>query len=101
MALGRKRPYFVKEHSYSKSKYIEDDIINMLELLMDSIFVVFGGKDSQIHVVGIPMAANCVPFLADIFLYSYEAKFIHSCEIDAVFSLGLTATVSISVQLHI
>ena len=35
MALGHGRPYFVKEHS---DTYTEDDIINMLELLVDSIF---------------------------------------------------------------
>ena len=42
--LGREGPYFVKEHSDSKNKYTEDDIINMLEFLVDSIFVVFGGR---------------------------------------------------------
>ena len=26
--------------------------------------------------VGIPMATNCAPLLADLFLYSYEADFI-------------------------
>ena len=44
LVLGRERPYFVKEHSDSKNKYTEDDIINMLEFLAVKIFVVFGGK---------------------------------------------------------
>ena len=44
MVLGREGPSFVKEHSDSKNKYTEDDIINMLEFLVDNIFVVFGGK---------------------------------------------------------
>ena len=39
--LGREGPYFVKEHSDTKNKYTEDDIINMLEFLVDNIFVVF------------------------------------------------------------
>ena len=69
--LGREGPYFVKEHSDSKNKYTEDDIINMLEFLVDNIFVVFGGKIFQ-QIVGIPMGTNCAPLLADIFLYSYE-----------------------------
>ena len=30
LVLGRDGPYFVKEHSYSKIKYTDDDIINML-----------------------------------------------------------------------
>ena len=42
--VGAMARYFVKEHSDSKSKYTEDDIINMLEFLVDTIFVVFGGK---------------------------------------------------------
>ena len=77
LVLGREGPFFVKEHSDTKNKYTEDDIINMLEFLVDNIFVVFGGKVFQ-QIVGIPMGTNCAPLLADIFLYSYEADFIHS-----------------------
>ena len=29
LVLGREGPYFVKEHSDSKNKYTEDDIVNM------------------------------------------------------------------------
>ena len=69
----------VKEHSDSKSKYTEDDIIklNMLEFLVDDIFVVFGGKVFQ-QISCILMSTNFVPLLGDIFLYSYEAEFIES-----------------------
>ena len=77
LVLGRKGPYFVKEHSDAKQEYTEDDIINMLEFLVDNIFVVFGGKVFK-QIVGIPMGTNCAPLLADIFLYSYEAEFIQS-----------------------
>ena len=65
------------EPSDAKNKYTEDDIVNMLEFLVDNIFVVFGGKVFQ-QKVGIPMGTNCAPLLADIFLYSYEAEFIQS-----------------------
>ena len=68
----------MKEHSDSKNKYSEDDIIKMLEFLVDNIFVVFAGKVFQ-QTVGIPMGTNCAPLLADIFLYSYEADFISLC----------------------
>ena len=77
LVLGHEESYFVKEHSDSKLKYSEDDIIKMLEFLVDNIFVVFAGKVLQ-QIVGIPMGTNCAPLLADIFLYSYEAEFIHS-----------------------
>ena len=70
-------PYLVKEHSDSKNKYTEEDIIKMLEFLVDNIFVVFAGKVFQ-QIVGIPMGTNCAPLLADIFLYSYEAEFMQS-----------------------
>ena len=68
--------------------------LNMLEFLVDNIFVVFGGKVFQ-QIVGIPMGTNCAPLLADIFLYSYEAEFIQS-----LLSTGRKKN-SISVQLHI
>ena len=41
LVLGHEGPYFVKEHSDSNNKYTEDDIVNMLEFLVDNIFVVF------------------------------------------------------------
>ena len=63
LVLGREGPYFVKEHSDSKNKYTKDDIINMLEFLVDNIFVVFGGKVFR-QIVGIPMGTNCAPLLA-------------------------------------
>ena len=44
LVLGREGPYFVKEHLDLKNKYTEDDIINMLEFLVGTIFVVIGGK---------------------------------------------------------
>ena len=44
LVLGHEETYFVKEHSDSKSKYSEDDIIKMLEFLVDNIFVVFAGS---------------------------------------------------------
>ena len=77
LVLGREGPYFVKEHSDSKNKYTEEDIIKMLEFLVDNIFVVFVGKVFQ-QIIGIPMGTNCAPLLADIFLYPYEAEFIQS-----------------------
>ena len=44
LVLGHKEAYFVKEHSDSKNKYSENDIIKMLEFLGDNIFVVFAGE---------------------------------------------------------
>ena len=75
LVLGRDRSYFVKMHSDSAKKFSETDIINMLEYLIDNIFVIFGGRVFQ-QTVGIPMGTICAPLLADVFVYSYEADFI-------------------------
>ena len=76
LVLGRDRSCFVKHHSDSTKKFSETDICNILEFLIDNIFVMFGGRVFQ-QTVGIPMGTNCAPLLlADLFLYSYEADFI-------------------------
>ena len=68
LVLGRNRSYFVQNHSDSTKMFSETDIINILEFLIDNIFVIFGGRVFQ-QTVGIPMGTN-------LFLYSYEAYFI-------------------------
>ena len=47
----------------------------MQNFLIYNIFVVFGGTVFQ-QTIGIPMGTNYAPLLADLFLYSYEAKFV-------------------------
>jgi hypothetical protein len=47
----------------------------MLEILIDNIFAMFGGRVVQ-QTGGMPMGTNCAPLPADLFLYSYEANFI-------------------------
>ena len=39
----------------------------------------FGWRVFQ-QTVGIPMVTNCAPLLADLFLYSSEADFMHAHE---------------------
>ena len=55
--------------------YTADNICKMIEFLIDNIFVQFGGRLCR-QVIGIPMGTNCAPLLADLFLYSYENKFL-------------------------
>ena len=47
----------------------------MVELLIDNIFVNFGGYLLR-QVIEIPMGTNCAPLLAKLFLYSYESEFL-------------------------
>ena len=68
----------MKEHSYSKSKYSQEDTIKILEFLVDNIFLVFAGEVLQ-QIIGILMGTNYVPLLSDIFLYSYECNSYSPC----------------------
>jgi hypothetical protein len=65
----------VRHNSDSPHKYSEADFKSLLGFLVDNISVVFDDQVFQ-QSVGIPMATNCVPLLADLFLYSSEAKFV-------------------------
>ena len=66
LVLGHEETYFVKEHSDSKNKYSEDDIIKMLEFWL-TIFSRKSLPADSWHSNGYELC----PFLADIFLYSY------------------------------
>ena len=89
LVLGREGPYFVKEHSDSKNKYTEDDIVNMLEFLVDNIFVVFGEKVFQ-HL--------CHQLCPSP---SRHISVLIRSGIHTVFALHWKEKISISVQLHI
>ena len=55
--------------------YIADHICKMMELLIDNIFVWFGGclfSSAYWNSNG----TNCAPLLADLFVYSYENEFL-------------------------
>jgi hypothetical protein len=69
------RSCFAKNHSDSTKMFSETDIINMLEFLIDNIFVIFGERLLQ-QTVGISQSTNSAPLLAELFLYTYEADFI-------------------------
>ena len=62
-----------KKHSDSTKKFSETNIINMLEFLIDNIFVIFGGRVFQQSAY---LWVQTAPLLADLFLYSQEADFI-------------------------
>ncbi len=50
-------------------------VIYLLNWLIDIIYVTFGDKMFR-QKIGIPMGTDCAPFLANLFLYSYEYKWI-------------------------
>ena len=59
-------------------KYISFTAVQFCEVLgfrIDNIFVKFGNTVLRQNV-GIPMGTDCAPLLADLFLFSYEYKFL-------------------------
>jgi len=73
--VHRLNAYFVKDYTNTKTKYTEDDIVNIINFLIDNIFIEFGGRIFHQTLV-IPMGTNCAPLLADLCLHSYEAEFV-------------------------
>ena len=68
---------YVSKTSQTKTCYTEKQVCDMLDYLIDNIFVTFGGAIFQ-QQIGIPMGTNCAPLLADLFLYSYETEFLQN-----------------------
>ena len=71
----RNKSYFTSDPLNGDNKYTANDICKMIEVLVDNIYVRFGGQLFR-QMVGIPMGTNCAPLLADLFLYSYENEFL-------------------------
>ena len=74
--LTRAKGYFTRDiNGGGDNMFTADSICEMIEFLIDNIFVQFGGRLFR-QVIGIPMGTNCAPLLADLFLYSYENEFL-------------------------
>ena len=73
--VGRNKSYFTSEPLNGDNKYTASDSCKVIDLLVDNIYVRFGGQLFG-QTVGIPMGINYAPLLADLFLYSYENEFL-------------------------
>ena len=53
-----------------------DTLIKMINWLIDNTYVTIGSSVFK-QAIGIPMGTDCAPFLANLFLYSYEFDFLN------------------------
>ena len=53
----------------------KNDLIKHINWLIDNIYVVVGDQVFK-QVIGIPMGTDCAPFLANLFLFSYESEWM-------------------------
>jgi hypothetical protein len=59
-------------------RYINcNTLLTMIYWLIDNTFVIIGDQVFK-QVIGIPMGTDCAPYLANLFLYSYEFEFMNS-----------------------
>ena len=63
--------------SNSKYTFTCDNVKDMLNYLLDNIYVKFRGKIFK-QIIGVPMGCDCAPFLANLYLFSYEYDYIKS-----------------------
>ena len=76
--VTRSKGYFTHDVNGGESNmYTSDNICDMIEFLIDNIFVQFGGCLYR-QVIGILTGTNCPPLIADLFLYSNENDFLDS-----------------------
>ena len=59
----------------TKQSLTEDKLISYVDYLIDNIYVSVGNKVYR-QCVGIPMGTDCAPLLANLFLFSYEYRYM-------------------------
>ena len=55
--------------------YTDLEIIQMIKLLIENSYFTVGNKVFR-QKVGIPMGTDCAPYIANLFLFSYEYKYV-------------------------
>ena len=58
-----------------KTSIRENSLIEMMEYLIDNIYITVGNKVFR-QQVGIPMGTDCAPLLANLFLFYYEYQYM-------------------------
>lgn len=59
------------------SFFTSKDLISSINFLIDNTYVTIGDTLCR-QVVGIPMGTDCAPFLANLFLFSYEFNWLNT-----------------------
>lgn len=76
-----------KREQISDVTFVESEtLIKMINWLVDNTYVIVGDKVFR-QVIGIPMGTDCAPFLANLFLFSYEFKWMNQALKDKNFHI--------------
>ena len=55
--------------------YTQSELIEMVNFLIDNVYVTCSDSTSR-QRIGIPMGPDCAPYLANLFLFYYEHKWM-------------------------
>ena len=75
ISVYRTSASFVNKHNKDTKAYTKDQLIEMMNYLIDNCYVTCGDSLFR-QKIGIPMGTDCAPFLANLFLYSYEHEWM-------------------------
>ena len=76
-----RRAFFTSDAVRNYNLWSCQKVCEALTFLLDNIYIRFGSKLYR-QIVGFPMGTNCVPLVADLFLFCYERNFMLSLSDD-------------------
>jgi hypothetical protein len=68
--------YWTNDNPCRSSSINCEALITLIDWLIDNTYVVVGDKVLR-QTIGIPMGTDCAPYLANLFLFSYEFKWMN------------------------
>ena len=77
LSINYKREAYWTQSKLSKRSIDQNNLVSMIEYLVDNIYIVVGNRVYR-QCIGIPMGTDCAPLLANLYLFSYEYRYIRN-----------------------
>ena len=83
LSLAKYGAKWVSKNNRSGLRFTRSMVKDALEYLMGNCYFTFGDKVFR-QVIGIPMGSDPAPFVANLFLYYYESKWVKNLKKDSL-----------------
>ena len=83
LSLSKSGARWVSKNNKTGLRFTRSLFKDALKYLMDNCYFTFGEKVFR-QVIGIPMGSDPAPFMANLFLYHYESKWVRSLKKDSL-----------------
>ena len=83
LSLAKYGVKWVSKNNRSGLRFTRSMVKDALEYLMGNCYFTFGDKVFR-QVIGIPMGSDPAPFMANLFLYYYESKWVKNLKKDSL-----------------